>query len=191
MVWFQAAYLFATHPESVSALLLQTRFGITYKSAWLLGEKLRQSLTYADREPLKGLVEVGHMEIKFRRETDGIMVAAAMGSLEIRLAAMPDEAPASVEAFVRANVKCGETLLTNGHKSYFGLSDYRHADPQRVREELQLPITFSLLCGCRRRRSEPVDTYLDRFVLFHNRLCRQVSFGTVLNLALAHGPTSY
>jgi len=125
------------------------------------------------------------MEIKFRRETDGIMVAAAMGSLEIRLAAMPDEAPASVEAFVWANVKCGETLLTSGHQSYLGLSDYRHADPQRVREELQLPITFSLLRRYRRRRSEPVDTYLDRFVSFHNKLCRQVSFGTVLSLALS------
>jgi hypothetical protein len=43
-----------------------------------------------------------------------------------------NESSASVETFVRATVKCGETLLTNGHKSYFGLSDYRHADWQRV-----------------------------------------------------------
>jgi hypothetical protein len=35
MVWFQAAHLFATHPESVSARLFETLFGITYcESAW-------------------------------------------------------------------------------------------------------------------------------------------------------------
>jgi hypothetical protein len=89
-------------------------------------------------------VEVGHVKAKSRIEKSGIIVAAAMRSLEIRIAAMPDESPTSVEAFVRANMKCGETLLTSGHKSYLGLSDYYHADPQRVGEKLQLPITFSL-----------------------------------------------
>src|SRR5262249_29640408 len=35
------------------------------------------------------------------------------------------------EAFVRANVKTGTTLLTDGHRSYPGLTDYRH-DPRTV-----------------------------------------------------------
>jgi Transposase zinc-ribbon domain len=189
-VWFQAAHLFATHPVIVSARLFERLFGVTYKSAWLLREKYRQSMAAADREPLKGLVEVGHTGVKFRGETSGIIVAGAMRSLEIRLAAMTDESPASVEAFVRATVKCGATLLTDGHKSYFGLSDYRHADPHQARERLQLPITFSLLTGFRRRWHDPVDNHLDRFVLFHNNLCRQVSFDTVLGFALAHAPSS-
>jgi hypothetical protein len=30
----------------------------------------------------------------------------------------------SIEAFVRANVKTGTTLLTDGHRSYPGLTDY-------------------------------------------------------------------
>jgi ISXO2-like transposase domain len=34
--------------------------------------------------------------------------------------------PASIEAFVRANVKTGTTLLTDGHRSYPWLTDYRH-----------------------------------------------------------------
>jgi hypothetical protein len=38
---------------------------------------------------------------------------------------------ASIEAFVRANVKPGTTLLTDGHRSYPGLTDYRH-DPRTV-----------------------------------------------------------
>ncbi len=38
---------------------------------------------------------------------------------------------APFEAFVRANVKRGTTLLTDGHASYPGLTDYRH-DPRVV-----------------------------------------------------------
>src|SRR5258708_13103067 len=49
----------------------------------------------------------------------------------IRLAAIPNNAAASIEAFVRANVKPGTTLLTDGHRSYPGLTDYRH-DPRTV-----------------------------------------------------------
>jgi hypothetical protein len=36
-----------------------------------------------------------------------------------------------IEALVRANVKPGATLLTDGHKSYPCLSGYRH-DPRVV-----------------------------------------------------------
>ena len=49
----------------------------------------------------------------------------------IRLAAIPDNSAASIEEFVRANVKTGTTLLTDGHRSYPGLTDYRH-DPRTV-----------------------------------------------------------
>ena len=43
-----------------------------------------------------------------------------------------DNSAASIEAFVRANVKPGATLLTHGrHASYPGLTDYRH-DPRIV-----------------------------------------------------------
>ena len=42
-----------------------------------------------------------------------------------------DNSAASIEAFVRANVKRGATLLTDGHASYPDLTDYRH-DPRIV-----------------------------------------------------------
>src|SRR6266853_300550 len=49
----------------------------------------------------------------------------------IRLAMISDNSSASIEAFVKANVKRGATLLTDGHKSYPGLTGYRH-DPRVV-----------------------------------------------------------
>jgi hypothetical protein len=47
------------------------------------------------------------------------------------LAVIANNTAASIEAFVRANVKPGATLLTDGHASYPGLTDYRH-DPRIV-----------------------------------------------------------
>ena len=49
----------------------------------------------------------------------------------VRLAVIADNTAASIEAFVRANVKPRRALLTDGHASYPGLTGYRH-DPRVV-----------------------------------------------------------
>ncbi len=106
-----------------------------------------------------------------------------------------DNSAKSIEAFVRANVKPGVTLITDGHASYPGLSgDYRH-DPRVVgamAANIVLPWShraFSLMKrwalgtyhGLRRKH---VDVYLDEFVFRYNRrFHRHVSFETVLGLA--------
>ena len=42
--WFWAAYLVATHSNGISALQLRNQLGLgSYKSAWLLGAKLRRA----------------------------------------------------------------------------------------------------------------------------------------------------
>src|ERR1700675_4496499 len=97
----------------------------------------------------------------------------------LRLAMIGDNTAGSIEAFVRANVKAGTTLLTDGHASYPGLTDYRH-DPRVVGNmagHVVLPWmhrAFSLLKrwglgtyhGLRRKH---VDTYLNEFVFRYNR----------------------
>jgi len=99
---------------------------------------------------------------------------------------------------VRANVKPGATLLTDGHKSYPCLSGYRH-DPRVVGAmagHLVLPWihrAFSLLKrwglgtyhGLRRKH---VDTYLNEFVFRYNR---HLSFETLFGLAARNEPMSY
>lgn len=101
---------------------------------------------------------------------------------------------------MRANVKPGATLISDGHASYPGLSgDYRH-DPRivgRMAAHIVLPWShraFALLKrwalgtyhGLRRKH---VDTYLDEFVFRYNRrFYRHVSFETMLGLAARHEP---
>jgi transposase-like protein len=120
----------------------------------------------------------------------------------LRLAVIANNSAASIEAFVRANVKPGTTLLTDGHSSYPGLSGYRH-DPRVVGTmagHVVLPWShraFSLLKrwalgtyhGLRRKH---VDTYLNEFVFRYNRrFYRHVSFEALLGLATHHEPTGY
>ena len=160
-VWFWAAHLMSTHFNGMSALQLQDQLGVTYKTAWLLAQKLRRSMLNPDREPLEGVVEIDQTEIPFREgdtvfesgNAGKIIIIGAVEVIErdsnkskprrkhakyldtrsgrIRLAMIADNSAASIEAFIHANVKPGTTLLTDGHKSFTGLQGYRH-DPRVV-----------------------------------------------------------
>lgn len=160
-MWFWGAHLMATHSNGMSALQLAAQLGVTYKTAWLLAQKLRRSMVDPDRSLLEGVVEVDQTEIPFRTgdtffdpgKAGKIVVAGAVEVVDratnqakplkldakyldtrsgrIRLAVIPDNSAASLHAFVRTNVKPGTTVLTDGHSSYRSLSGYRH-DPRTV-----------------------------------------------------------
>ena len=223
----------ATHSNGMSARQLEDQLGVTYKTAWLLAQKLRRSMVDPDREPLEGVVEVDQAEIPFREgdtffepgNAGKILVIGAVEVIDrdsnqarprrkhakyldtrsgrIRLAMIADNSAASIEAFVKANVKRGTTLLTDGHTSYPGLTGYRH-DPRVVGKKMAGHVVlpwihrvFSLLKrwslgtyhGLRRKH---VDTYLNEFVFRYNRrFYRHVSFETLLGFAAGNEPVSY
>jgi hypothetical protein len=64
--WFWAAHLMTTHSNGMSARQLEDQLGVTYKTAWLLTQKLRRSMV----DPLEGGVEVDQTEIPFRRSDE-------------------------------------------------------------------------------------------------------------------------
>ncbi len=68
--WFLAAYLVATHSNSISALQLQPKLGVSYKTAWLLLHKLRRAMVDPDRTPLSGDIDVDESAIPYRRKED-------------------------------------------------------------------------------------------------------------------------
>jgi ISXO2-like transposase domain len=230
--WFWAAHLMSTHSNGMSARQLEDQLGLTYRTAWLLTQKLRRSMVDPDREPLEGLVEVDQAEIPFRAgdtvfdpgNAGKILIAGAVEVIDrdtnqakprrkgakyldtrsgrIRLAMIADNSAVSIEAFVRANVKPGATLLTDGHASYPGLTDYRH-DPRvvgKMAAHVVLPWihrAFALMKrwglgtyhGLRRKH---IDTYLNEFVFRYNRrFHRHASFETMLGIATHHEPASY
>jgi hypothetical protein len=144
-VWFSTAYFLVTHPHGISTRQLQERLGITYQTAWLLKKKLELSNSDQIREMLDGLVEVNHSEISCRQligRPQRITVAVACEVFEdwaapwnpspdlrpnlVRLEVVPDTSPASIQDFIQQNVEPEATLLTDGAKSYLGLTDYRY-----------------------------------------------------------------
>ena len=212
---------------------MEDQLGVTYKTAWLLAQKLRRSMVDPDRDLLEGVVEVDQTEIPFRVNdaffepgaAGKILVAGAVEVIDrsagrpkprrkgakylgtrsgrLRLAVMADNSAKSIEAFVRANVKTGATLITDGHGAYPGLSgDYRH-DPRVVgvmAANIVLPWSHRAFALMKRwalgtyhgLRRKHVDTYLDEFVFRYNRrFYRHVSFETMLGLAANHAPASY
>ena len=56
--WFYAIYLFVTTRHGVSGKELQRRLGVTYKTAWRIGQKIREQIGNAD---FQGLLS-GHVE---------------------------------------------------------------------------------------------------------------------------------
>jgi transposase-like protein len=231
-VWFWAAYLMATHSNGMSALQLAAQLGVTYKTAWLLGQKLRRSMIDPDRSLLEGVVEVDQTEIPFRtddaffdpKRAGKIVVAGAVEVVDratnrakprklsakyldtrsgrVRLAVIPNNSAASLHAFIRANVRPGTTLLTDGHSSYPGLSGYRH-DPRTIGKmagHVALPWIHRVFSLMKRwglgtyhgLRDRHLDTYLNEFVFRYNRrFYRHVSFETMLGIASRKEPASY
>src|SRR5450756_1860967 len=69
--WFWAAHLMATHSNGMSAQQLMGQLGLgSYKTAWLLAQKLRRSMIDPNRDPLEGVVEVDQTEMAFRADND-------------------------------------------------------------------------------------------------------------------------
>jgi transposase-like protein len=69
--WFWAAHLMATHSNGMSAQQLMGQLGLgSYKTAWLLAQKLRRSMVDPDRDRLEGVVEVDQTEMPLRTNDD-------------------------------------------------------------------------------------------------------------------------
>ena len=102
---------------------------------------------------------------------------------------------------MKANVKAGTTLLTDGHASYLRLTGYRH-DPRVVGKmagHVALPWIHRVFALMKRwglgtyhgLRRKHVETYLNEFVFRYNRrFYRHVSFETLLGIASLRGPVS-
>ncbi len=168
-----------------------------------------------DLEQLEGLVEVNTTEIHspaydhiLKRIRLGKIVVAAAAEVRdeakpadtrsgrTRVATLSDSSAASIECFVRANVKAGSMLRTDGHKSYLGLTDYLlstqgHGKPP--------PRTQQVWASMKQYFRKPetldrgaIDTGLKFFVKRENQSSNQhVSFEALLRLALHHEPISY
>jgi transposase-like protein len=217
--WFLAAHLVATHSNGISALQIMAKLGIgSYKSAWLLLQKLRKSMV--DPEPLEGIIEIDETSIVHRTKDDSVaggqgrshegkmLIAGAVECLpngrpgRIRLEVIQDYSAKTLQDFVRRNTTAGSTALTDGFSSYRNMEGRTH---QRkvvgsMDAHVLLPWTHRVFSNLKRLalgvyhgfRRRHIQAYLDEFVFRWNRRRHTRSaFDRLLGICLKAQPVSY
>lgn len=136
-VWFYAIYLFIATRHGVSGKELQRTLGVTYKTAWRMGQQIRVLMDKADGEAvLRGHVEIdesyvgGHRPGKRGRGAAGKTIVMGMKERGGRLetAIIPDVKKDTLREVVLENVQRGATVSTDELYSYglLALDGYQH-----------------------------------------------------------------
>ncbi len=127
-VWFYAIYLFVTTRHGVSGKELQRQLGVTYKTAWRIGHKIREQM---DKGEIKSFL-TGHVEIdeayvggkrsggKRGRGAPGKTIVMGFQERGGRLVAqiIPDVKMKTLRAETLAQVERGSVISTDELLSY-------------------------------------------------------------------------
>jgi transposase len=135
--WFYAIYLFIATRHGVSGKELQRTLGVTYKTAWRIGQQIRDLMTKADSfEMLKGHVELdeayvgGHRSGKRGRGAEGKTIVMGLkergGKLTTQV--IPNVKKDTLRDVVLENVEKGALVSTDELYSYGLLTGdgYKH-----------------------------------------------------------------
>lgn len=126
-IWFYAIYLFVTTRHGVSGKELQRQLGVTYKTAWRIGHKIREQMERSDFSGLLG----GHIEAdetyvggKTRGKGQGYKgdKTIVMGMKErngpIRAKVVSDAKMPTLRKMILDNVEVGSAVSTDELNSY-------------------------------------------------------------------------
>jgi predicted RNA-binding Zn-ribbon protein involved in translation (DUF1610 family) len=219
-VWFTAIHIVTSHSNGISALQLQAQLGLgSYKSAWLMLQKLRRAMVNPERSLLEGVVEIDETEMPLRRKDDppaggqgrspqGKMFVAGAVDLSpdgqprrIRLAPIADFSAATLKPFVAATAAPGARVVTDGWSGYVGLPDHAH-EPKvvgKMAAHVILRWTHRVFSNLKRwalgtfhgLRRQHLKRYLDEFVFRWNRRRHTTAaFDTLLGLGACLAPAT-
>jgi len=219
--WFYAIWWVTSQKNGVSAAGLQRSLGLgSYRSAWLLLHKIRNTMVLGDRSLLSGEVEVdeaflgGVRSGKRGRGAEGkqlIVIAAEIKGTKkvgrIRIKRTSDASAENLEAFLKANIALKSGIHTDGWKGYLNIKnlDYKHypiksstVDPDELLPRINL-VTALLkrwLLGTHHGRLDlkHMDSYLEEFVFRFNRRTSKVRgllFQRVIENSFKTAPAPY
>ena len=126
-LWFYAIYLFCTTRHGVSGKELQRQLGVTYKTAYRIGQQIRELMKNAQEfEMLKGHVEADEAYVGGKRPGKRGRGAAGktivMGLKErgggLQTAVIPNVKKPTLRAVVNKRVEKGATVSTDELYSY-------------------------------------------------------------------------
>jgi transposase-like protein len=125
--WFYAIYLFIATRHGVSGKELQRTLGVTYKTAWRIGQQIRDLMAKADGfEMLKGHVELDEAYVGGRRagkrgrgaEGKTIVMGAKQRGGKIVTKVIPDVRKETLRGVVLDTVEKGAVVSTDELYSY-------------------------------------------------------------------------
>ncbi|MCI0598684.1 MAG: IS1595 family transposase [Beijerinckiaceae bacterium] len=125
--WFYAIYLFIATRHGVSGKELQRTLGVTYKTAWRIGQQIRDLMGKADAfDILRGHVELdeayvgGHRPGKRGRGAEGKTIVTGMAERGGKIAAqtIPNIKTETLRGVVLENVEKGSIVSTDELISY-------------------------------------------------------------------------
>ncbi len=124
--WFYAIYLFIATRHGVSGKELQRQLGVTYKTAWRMGQQIRDLMTKADGfEMLKGHVELDETYYggkRTRAEGGKDAKTIIMGLKErggrVETKVIPNVKKVTLRGVVLDHVERGSTVSTDELSSY-------------------------------------------------------------------------
>ena len=210
----------AHHRNGISARQLWLQLGLgSYKTAWLLLQKLRRAMIASDRSPLSGLVEVDETSMPFRtsdtpinpkpgRSHEGKMMIA--GAVEIhekapgrlRPKVIDDYSAKTLGTLFESNIVPGSTAISDGWSGYLRLKNVKHepkvAGPMAV--HILLPWIHRVFGNAKRwamgayhgLRTPHLQRYLDEFAFrFNRRKTPQAAFASLLSIAAKRDHASY
>ena len=148
--WAIATYLACTSLKGVSSMKLHRDLGVTQKTAWMLGHKIRQGwleansgkrlsgVLEADETYIGGLEGNKHWDKKLRKGRGTYGKAIVVGIRDRRTKQMyaevlSDTKRRTLHDFVRRYAKPGSTVYTDEAPSYNGMPGYRHASVSHSR----------------------------------------------------------
>lgn len=137
-LWFYAIFLFVTTRHGVSGKELQRQLGVTYKTAWRIGHKIRELISVDDdMSKLVGHVELDEAYIGGRRSggkrgrgAEGKTVVMGMKEKggRFRAEVIPNVKKPTLREVTHRNVEPGSLVSTDELMSYGLLNDdgYKH-----------------------------------------------------------------
>lgn len=144
--WYYAIYLFIATRHGVSGKELQRSLGVTYKTAWRMGQQIRDLMAKADGfTALRGHVEIdevfmgGVQPPHKARRVGAKTVVLGMKQRGGRVVAqvIPDVKMSSIKGIVLETVEPGTTISTDELLSYnlLKLYDYDHGQVKHRAKE--------------------------------------------------------
>ncbi|MFZ3352800.1 MAG: IS1595 family transposase [Xanthobacteraceae bacterium] len=126
-VWFYAIYLFVTTRHGVSGKELQRTLGVTYKTAWRMGQQIRVLMAKADTfKEMQGHAEIDEAFIGGYRphgkpgkgENKTIVLGIVERGGRTVAKSVPNLRMESVRPFIYENIKAGSAVSTDEANIY-------------------------------------------------------------------------